>query len=129
MQYSSGCFTPFRLGASVLPPSASKNGGRIMLDTEWGSLNHCIARGQHEECRAQVNSCHSVYKNWVRDSKNNPRQTAEHATAEVSVVKTSTGVLIYSTIPEGLEFASWPLAAGFSFSSNVGDWLWWVNPH
>jgi hypothetical protein len=116
LQYTTGCFTPFRLGASAAPPSASKNGGRIMMDTEWGSLNHCIARGQHEECRAQINSCHSVYKNWVRDSQNDASRAVEQKLADSSVVKTSSGVLIYKTIPAGLEFACWPLAAGFSFS-------------
>ncbi len=117
LQYDKGCFTPFRLGASAAPPSASKNSGRIMMDTEWGSLNHCISRGQHEECRAQINSCHSVYKNWVRDSKNKAGRAVEEEPADSSVAKTSTGALIYKTIPAGLEFSSWPLAAGFSFSA------------
>ena len=128
LQYAPGRFSS-RRGRETRADStsASKNSGRILLDTEWGSLVSVIARGNHDYCRDALLACHAAYKQFVRENKT----TADDAwpqdgrgdggggahSAVPAVFTSPVGVFIYSEVPPAARWTCWPLAVGFSFTA------------
>ena len=55
------------MSRGVNPVQASRNGGRIIIDTEW-ACKTIASRGESMmSVEVKLDACHSVYKNWIRD--------------------------------------------------------------
>ena len=91
---------------------ASQNGGRIILDTEWAR------KPLHPGAAMSVEAIDTAF---IRTGSETPNHKGDREFAgSPSVSKTTTGVIIYSSIPEYCLSTTWPLAAGFSFALNAG---------